>query len=268
MQISRIGVITHTRVKGVLARKIADKLSGNGIEAFFDPITAEKINREKTEVKDMRIDLALIAGGDGTILWAVNELANKPLILGINVGKVGYLAELNPENVMDKLDLLLKGKFFIDERMKLKIDNEFEVLNEVLILSRQASLLEFKISIDNIEIAKFRADGVMVSTPTGSTGHSMSSGGPILHPGVKAYIITPVNPFLREQFPLVVPADSETEIELIREGRGAQLILDGRIIKEIKPHKRISIKRAEKTTKFVRFSEDFGYDHINIRKKR
>ena len=266
MQISRVGVITHTRVKSELVRKIADKFSGNG-DVFFDPIAAEKINREKTEVKDMRVDLAVIVGGDGTILWAVNELANEPLILGINVGTVGHLAELSPKDIPDKLDLLLKGEFSIDERMKLEIDNEVEALNEVLILSGQASLLEFKISIDNIEVAKFRADGVMVSTPTGSTGHSMSSGGPILHPGLGAYIITPVNPFLREQSPLVVPADSETGVELIREGREAQLIVDGRITKEIKPHQRVSIKRAEKTTRFVRFSENFDYDHINIRRK-
>ncbi|RLI92712.1 MAG: hypothetical protein DRO89_01610 [Candidatus Altiarchaeales archaeon] len=267
MRISRIGVIAHRRVESELARKIADKLSRNA-DVFFDPITAEKINREKTEVKDMRIDLAVIVGGDGTILWAVNELSNEPLILGINVGKVGHLAELSPGDIPDKLDLLLRGEFFIDERMKLKIDDEVEALNEALILSRQASLLEFKISIDDIEVARFRADGVMVSTPTGSTGHSMSSGGPILHPRVRAYIITPVNPFLREQSPLVVPADSETGIELIREGRDAQLIVDGRITREIKPHQRVSIKRAKKTTRFVRFHENFDYDHINIKRKR
>ncbi len=268
MQISRLGIITHRRVKDELVREIVDKLSRKGIDLFFDPITAEKINREKTEVKDMQIDLAVIVGGDGTILWAVNELSENPLILGINVGTVGYLAELIPENFMNKLDLLLKGKFYIDNRMKLGIDNEFEVLNEVLILSRQASLLEFKITLNNTEVANFRADGVMVSTPTGSTGHSMSSGGPILHPGVKAYTLTPTNPFLREQAPLVVPEDSETKIELIREDREAQLILDGQVIKKIKPHQMISIKKSEKTTKFVRFSEDFSYKHVNIKRRR
>ncbi len=257
----------HRKVKKELAVEIADKLLKKRIKLFYDPITAEKINVEKTEVKDMRIDLAVIVGGDGTILWAINELPDNPPILGIKTGRVGYLAELNPENITGKLDLLFKGKFYLDNRMKLKIDDEFEVLNEVLVLSRQASLLEFRIYLDGTEITKFRADGVMISTPTGSTGHSMSAGGPALHPKVKAYVITPMNPFLREQFPLVVPGESKTEVEIIREDRDAQIVLDGQLIKEIKPHQKISIKKAENTIKFIRFSKNFSCDHIKIKRR-
>jgi NAD+ kinase len=268
MKISRIGLITHMRVGGDLASKIADKLSKKGVSVFFDPIAAEKIGREKTEVRDMHVDVAVIAGGDGTILWAVRELPNNPLILGVNVGGVGYLAELKPEDVMDKMGLLFKGRFYVDHRLKLGVDNEFKVLNEALVLSKQpASLLGFKIKLDNIKIAEFRADGVMVSTPTGSTGYSMSSGGSILHPEADVYIITPINPFLREQFPLVVPADSETEIEPTREDRAAQLILDGQPVKEIKPHQRIHVRKSENYVRFVRFSRGFSYDYINIRRR-
>jgi NAD+ kinase len=268
MRISKIGIIAHRRVKPALARKVIRKLSEKGIEMFFDPITAEKIKKKGTDVKEMHVDLAVIAGGDGTILWAASELPGNTPILGIKAGKIGHLAELTLEKFNTKADLLLKGKFFIDERMKLRIDKKFDVLNEAFILSKQASLLEFRIDLNGREVADFRADGVIVSTPTGSTGHSLSSGGAILHPGLGAYIITPVNPFLREHAPLVVPEDHVTGIELTRPDRDAQLIIDGRFVKDIKPHQAISIKKSGKTARFVRFSEDFSYNYVDVKRRR
>ncbi|MBN2014210.1 MAG: NAD(+)/NADH kinase [Candidatus Altiarchaeota archaeon] len=241
------------------ARKVLDRLAVDGIVLSLDPITAEKIGEEKTDVKDMRVDLAVIIGGDGTILWAINELQKDPLVLGINVGNVGYLTELTPEDVMDKLDLLLKGDYEVEERMKLLVDDRVEALNEVLVVSAEpATLLEFGVRLDNLEIARFRADGVIVSTPTGSTAYSLSAGGALLHPKVKGYVITPVNPFQRKQHPLVVPEDSETTIELLREEREACLIVDGRRVKKIGAHQKISIRKAQHKARFVRFTQKRG----------
>lgn len=264
MKISRIGVITHPRVGEDLAGGIVDRLTNEEMDLFFDPVTAEKINAKKTEVKNMRIDLAVILGGDGTILWAINELSNNPLILGVNVGNLGYLTELTPDDVMEKLDLLLTGKYSVDERMKLVVDDEFEALNEALLICKEpATLLEFRIKIDDVEIAHFRADGVMAATPTGSTAYSLSAGGPILHPRTEGYLITPVNPFQRKQYPVVVPEGSETTVELVREDREANLIMDGRVVKRIRANQRISIRKAEHAARFVRFSDDFNYRLIN-----
>ncbi len=269
MQLSKIGVISHPRIEIELVSMVTEKLTQLGVDLFFDPVTAEKIGREETKITDMKTDLALVFGGDGTILWVADEISGEPLILGVNTGKVGYLAELAPEDVMEKLDLLIKGDFRIDERMKLKVNDKFEALNEVLISSKEpATLLDFRITLDDREIAHFRADGVMVSTPTGSTGYSMSAGGSILHPELKGYIITPINPFLRRQFPIVVPEDSKTKIELIREDRKAGLIIDGRFIEDINPRQKTAVKKAEHKARFVRFSDDCNYNSLTMGKLR
>lgn len=212
----------------------------------------------------MLVDIAIILGGDGTILWGVNKLKKDPLILGINTGRVGYLTELNTQNAFSRIDRLLSGNFYIDDRMRLKVNNKFNVLNEVVISSYlPATLLEFKIKQDNIDISKFRADGVLVSTQTGSTGYSLSLGGPIIHPAAGVYLISPMNSFMREQVPVVIPDRSKITIELLREDRNAHLILDGYITKVVRPHEIISIEKSQKTTKFIRFNKNAKYNHIS-----
>lgn len=264
MKLSKIGIISHPRIEGKLVLGLVKNLETAGMTLFFDPITAKKISRKKTDVANMGIDLAIVFGGDGTILWVVNEVSGKPLILGINTGKVGYLAEAAPEEATEKLKLLLAGKFSVDERTKLCVNNKFEALNEVFIASKEpATLLDFRIRLDGLPVAHFRADGVMVSTPTGSTGYSLSAGGPILHPAVGGYLIIPSNPFLRGQFPLVVPDDAATEIELLREDRDANLILDGRLEKSVLPHQKITVRKSKNTARFVRFSKDFEHKQVN-----
>ena len=255
MEILNIGIITHPGVKKEFVWRIVEKLGEDNI--YFDPVAAEKLGRKKTEVGDMKVDLAVILGGDGTLLWSVNELKGNPLILGINTGGVGYLAELNMENALAGIGKLLKGDFFIDERMKLKVDDGYEALNEFVILPESpAALLEFRIMLGGEELTEFRADGVLVSTQTGSTGHALSLGGPIIHPDSRVYLLAPMIPFMRGQASLIIPDSSRIEIKLLRENRGAHLISDGNIIKALKPQSTVSIEKSRRGVKFVRLSGD------------
>ncbi len=264
MQISRVGIVTHPEVKKNIVEKITKKLLKNSIQLFFDPISAGKTGRDSTNVENMSVDLTIILGGDGTILWAVNKLKKDPPILGINTGRIGYLTELNIKNNIQGINKLIKGKFYIDERMRLQVNNKFNVLNEVVITPHlPATLLEFNIKQDNISISKFRADGVLVSTQTGSTGYSLSLGGPVIHPNAGVYLINPMNPFMKEQVPIIIPDDSKITIELLREDRDAHLILDGCITKTIHPHEVISIEKSWRTTKFVRFNKNSKYKHVS-----
>lgn len=257
MEIMNIGIITHPGVKKGFVWEVVKKLGKKNI--YFDPVAAEKLGREKTKVGDMDVDLAVILGGDGTLLWSVNELKVNPLILGINTGGVGYLAELNAENALEGIGKLLKGDFFIDERMKLKADGGYEALNEFVILpERPASLLEFRIKLGGGELTEFRADGVLVSTQTGSTGHALSLGGPIIHPEARVYLLAPMVPFMREQASLILPDSSKIKITLLREKRGAHLISDGNIVKALKPKSMISIEKSRTGVKFVRLSGGKG----------
>lgn len=264
MQISRVGIITHPEVKKNIVQEIVKKLSKYNIQLFFDPISAEKIGQKSIDVRNMSVDLAIVLGGDGTILWAINKLKNNPLILGINTGRIGYLTELNTKNSIQGINNLFRGKFYIDERMRLKVNNRFNVLNEVVIFpQKSATLLEFKIKQNNIPISKFRADGVLVSTQTGSTGYSLSLGGPVIHPNAEVYLITPMNPFMKGQVPIIIPDSSKITIELLREDRNAHLILDGCITKTLYPHEIISIEKSQSTTKFVRFNKNAKYRHVS-----
>lgn len=250
-----IGIITHPGVDREFVQGIVKKLKNEN--RYFDPITAKKIGRKETNVRDMVVDIAVILGGDGTLLWSVNELKSNPSILGINTGRVGYLAELKAENAVNGIEKLLKGAFFIDERTKLNADEGYEALNEFVILPmRPASLMEFRIKLGRERIAEFRADGVLVSTQTGSTGHALSLGGPVIHPEAKVYLISPVIPFMREQSPLIIPDTSKIGIELLRENTGAHLISDGSTVKTLKPHSTVSIEKSKNHVKFVRFSKD------------
>ncbi|RLI87774.1 MAG: hypothetical protein DRO76_01815 [Candidatus Altiarchaeales archaeon] len=268
MEISRIGIIAHPEVKKEFVQKIVKKLRKKDIHLYFDPIAAGKIKEKKTNVGDMRVDLAIILGGDGTLLWSVNELKSNPIILGINTGRVGYLAELKAENAIKGIEKLLRGEFFIEERMKLIANNRYEALNELAILpKRPASLLEFRINLDQEKIAEFRADGVLVSTQTGSTGHSLSLGGPIIHPEARVYLISPMVPFMREQAPLIVPDSSKTEIALLRKNRDAYLVLDGNIVKIIKSQSKVSIEKSKNKVKFVRFPKNKKKGDVDTNRK-
>lgn len=255
MKISNIGIITHPEVKNNLVQKIIKKLRSKNIGIYFDPVAAVKIKKKKTSVRGMRVDLAIILGGNGTLLWAVNELKSNPMILGINTGRVGYLAELKAKNSIKGIEKLLKNKFYIEERMKLKVNNKYEALNELVIVPKiPASLLEFRINLNKEKITEFRADGILVSTQTGSTGHALSLGGPIIHPEANVYLITPMVPFMQEQAPLIVPDSSKIEIELLRKNRDSYLVIDGNIVKTLKSNAKVSIEKSKNTVKFVRFS--------------
>ncbi|HEX55147.1 MAG: hypothetical protein DRO94_01640 [Candidatus Altiarchaeales archaeon] len=269
LRISKVGLVSHPKINNAITRRVFQILSGHDFSLLLDPITAKKIGDRGVDVREMDVDLAVVIGGDGTILWTINEIEDEPLILGINAGRVGYLAEVNVDEFEEKFKMLLNGKFFIDERIKLKINKKYEALNDALIIARKPSqLLEFEIHLDGIEIARFRADGVLVATPTGSTGHSIALGGPILHKESETFSIVPMNSFLLEQGPIVVPNNSKITISQIRKNTDSILVLDGMLIMELGQNQRVEIEKAERVARFIRFSRNFSYEYINIRKKR
>ncbi|HIE34238.1 MAG TPA: NAD(+)/NADH kinase [Candidatus Altiarchaeales archaeon] len=269
LKISSIGVVSHPEVDRRIVEKIVEILKSTNKKLFFDPVTAEKVRKKSTEVRNMNVGLIIVLGGDGTLLWTANEIRKDQLLLGINTGRVGYMTEIRADELSKRLNSLLNGKFFIDSRIKLRVNKKHEALNEVHIMAKRPShLLEFSINLNNIEIACFRADGVMVSTPTGSTAHSLSLGGPIVHSDTEAFAIVPMNPFMLEQAPIVVPNSSKISIKPLRKNSDAHLILDGKVVDEIKPNEEALIEKAKRTVNFVRFSENFKNEYINIRKKR
>lgn len=202
-----------------LYRDIRKKFEDKGMEVLLDSKSADMIGLDGVEFEEMcrRVDLLVSLGGDGTLLGLVRRSYgfDKP-VLGINAGNLGFLADTPIECVDEMIEMLLIGNYRIDERMMIEgyIEHdkgrrdEFYAFNDVVITRPTiAHMIELDASIDNDWFNTYRGDGLIISTPTGSTAYNLSLGGPIVYPLSKVFIMTPVAPHSLTQRPLVVPID-------------------------------------------------------------
>lgn len=261
-----VGVVARTDSKEALrfATKLVDHLKEKGLSVFLEPKFAELT--EKTDASlplgKMKTDLIITIGGDGTILKTCLLLPKPaPPILAINMGVRGFLAEVTPKEGLEAIDRCLNGKFSLEHCIKMASfmgDTRLpDALNEVLITSdAPAKLLYTKVWKNGLTVAECRADGIVVASQVGSTGYSLSAGGPVLDPEVDAFVLTPICP-LTFFHPIVFSTTSTIRIELLKPKR-ALVVIDGHYKKVIKPkHPSITITRSEYQSSFVRFSSDF-----------
>jgi len=201
-------------------------------------------------------DLAIVVGGDGTFLSAARSLANfKTPILGINLGHLGFLVDISPENMFENLEQVLQGNYVSECRFLLQaqiirndriIANE-DAFNDVVIHIRDvARMMEFDTYINGQFVNFQRADGMVISTPTGSTAYALSSGGPLLHATLNAISLVPICPHTLTNRPLVINADSEVEI-VIGESKQStsQVTFDGQTAYDVKPADKILIQKKD-----------------------
>ncbi|UCE29868.1 MAG: NAD(+)/NADH kinase [Candidatus Bathyarchaeota archaeon] len=247
-----------------LATKLVAHLEARGLDIFLEPELARHINRTENTVplKKMKADLIAIVGGDGTILRTCLQIPKpEPPILAINMGVRGFLAEVNPEEGLDALDKCLEGRFTLEHYMKLASSVAGtrlpDALNEIFFTSHMpAKLLHVRISRDDESIAECRADGVVIASQVGSTGYSLSGGGPVLDPEVSAFVLTPICP-LTKFHPVVFSAESTIRIELLKPKRGV-VVIDGDYQMSIEPESpHITVKKSEYESSFVRFKGSF-----------
>ncbi len=245
---------SHPLVDKVMYHKhIADKLDKKGYDL--------------KEIKEAGLDLMMTVGGDGTILRLLQQSDFK--ILGINTGRVGFLTAVDLPELNDVLLRMDHGDYHIDERIKLKTllngEDIGESTNEVVVhTDRVAKIRAFEVHLNDSVVDRFRADGVIVSTPTGSTCYSMSAGGPIIDPRVQAFVIVPISPYKLATKPYIVPTDTEICIKLIEKGKSCLMVPDGQKEHVVNDEDDIRFKIGDTTAKFVRFEHDF---YNRIRKK-
>jgi len=225
---------------GDVVRRVDKWLGERGVEVLLDAEAGRWLHREgfARGFVAARADLLVVLGGDGTLLSVASELgARRVPILGVNLGTLGFLAEVAPEELFDALERILAGEFRTLKRLRFEVraEREGEVLLEALALNdavitrgETSRMIDIETRTDGLPMATYRGDGLIVGTPTGSTAYSLSAGGPILLPEIDAFVITPICPHTLTQRPVVLPRTSRVEMRVLpREGTG-QLHVDGR----------------------------------------
>ncbi len=263
MKANSVGIISRLDVKdpkGYISNMVK-KLSYKA-KLFLDPVTASLAGvAEATEIDEMYADLILIFGGDGTILRSLQLLPKPTPILGINMGEVGFLTVVDPETAFYMIDDVLNN-YEVVERARLAVKlNDFELpcaMNEaVIITSRPAKISQFKIHVDDKFMEEFRADGVVIATPTGSTAYAMSAGGPILDPRVDGIIVVPLAPYKLSARPWVVPGSSVVRLELMKEDKESMVVVDGQYTASVRKSDVLTFTRCDTPALFVKFGDKF-----------
>jgi NAD+ kinase len=234
-------------------------------EVFWEEALAKRLGLSGTNLGKARADLAVVVGGDGSVLYTVQGLKEQLPVLGINWGEVGFLAELEPGEALGFLEGLREG-FRVERRMRIEITLDGkrvgEALNEVVIVtSRPAKMLRFTVEIDGILAERFRADGMLVSTPTGSTAYAMSAGGPIVDPRVEGLLLVPLAPYMLSSRPMVIAGDRILRITLETE-KPAKLVLDGQLSRELTPGVVLTVRRSDHPALFVDVGKNF-FDKVD-----
>lgn len=228
-------------------------------DVILESELARALDRKGMPLAHMKADVVLAIGGDGTILRALQLSDAK--VLGINSGSLGFLAEVNAEEVDNYLEKTARGEYKIEERMRLKVTVDgqrlFDCTNEAVVHTAQiAKIRHFEIRLDEEIVERVRADGMIVATPTGSTSYSMSAGGPIVDPHVDAMIVTAIAPFKPASRPHVFPAHDQVHVRLMKP-KECLLVMDGQHESSLKGSEDVVLTASERRAKFIRFRNDF-----------
>jgi len=246
-----------------LAGKISHYLASKGLTVLFESELARLHGKGKAvALNHLLADLLIVLGGDGTILrTCMNIPISETPILGINMGTWGFLTEVKPENTLKAINKCLTGDYITEECAKLSLSvNGVQLpdgLNEVVVTSTHPlKMLYFRISIDELASMKFGADGIIVSTPLGSTAYSYAAGGPAVDSRVMAFILTLLNP-LTPTRSMVIPYTSTIRIELLKPRSKAAVIVDGTYQREITARQPLVVKKSNHKSVFIRLRKDF-----------
>ena len=256
-----IGKLSDPSVGGHVTQ-LGQYLQGRGIKIVIDEATAAKVKLTDALSRNFDsigsgIDLAVVIGGDGTMLRAARQLARHDVpVIGINLGRVGFLADIPADVMVAEVGKILDGQGESTRRMLLhaevvragKTIHSAHALNDVVITKGElARLIEFETSLDGEFVSAMRADGIIIATPTGSTAYALSAGGPILFPDLPAIALVPICPHTLSLRPLVVPAESTIEVVMTgaAPGQHAHVSFDGQTTVALEDHDRVRVRRAD-----------------------
>jgi len=266
MEIRRVGICVKPEQPELaeLLRALEKWLGERGLEALPDPESGrstEAAGRPRSELAE-RADLVVVLGGDGTLLAVARAIGDRDVpILGVNLGTLGYLAEIARSELFATLEAVLAGRFRIEERMRLDVGVEragsglgrYLALNDAVISNTALSrMVDLETRADGAEVTTYHADGLIVATPTGSTAYSLSAGGPLVYPTMRALLLTPISAHTLTHRPLVLPETCEVEVR-VRDTRGGHvhLTVDGQVGRELAVGDLVRVRRAAHSARLL-----------------
>ena len=260
-------------------RALRDLLRGRGCEVLLEKETAASVGENGGAVAGFEVigrsaDLAIVIGGDGTMLAAARNLAHQKVPLaGINQGRLGFMTDIALSEMVESVGAILEGRHTIEERALIEAEIlragksvlRTVALNEAVVTKgSQARLIEFKLTINGEYVYRLRADGVIVATPTGSTAYALSAQGPILQPTVPAFALVPLNPHVLSARPVSVSDSSVIEIELVR-AIDARAHFDGFALTDMHDGDRLLLRRSADA---IRFVHPPGYSYFTMLREK
>lgn len=265
---SRLFIILNVEKPAAVeaAFKVVEWAEKNSFQPVFFPDDAKvlKLNKLDLSRQPAREEMAVVLGGDGTILKAARLLkGSETPVLGVNFGRVGFLSEIESDYLFPALEKLKSGNFQIEERIMLEVifrkdgqEIKEQVLNEIVIGgTARARLLKFSLLINGEKMKDYQGDGLIVSTPTGSTAYSFSAGGPIISPSSECFLITPLCPYTLFNRALVLSPDEVVEV-LPAEGIKLNIALDGVDYQEASQVNKVLVKKSDKKFRLIRVGKE------------
>lgn len=247
-----------------IAGEICARFKQEQIEVLLEDSLAEQIGQINGYAEDdipAQVDLIIVLGGDGTLISVARLVGGRNVpIVGVNLGRLGFLTEITCADLPDMLDRLIVGDYQVSDRMMLDAvihrgDEEvgrYTVLNDVVInKGALARIIDLKTCIDGRHLSTYKADGLIVSTATGSTGYNLAAGGPIIYPEINSLLITPICPHMLTNRPVVVWSRSVIEIDVTFQDDVVFFTADGQVGRKLQPGDRVEVRRSEARTRLV-----------------
>ncbi len=253
----------------VTLTELRKHLEMKGIQVFLGDTTATGISGTRIEDSGAAvpetIDLAIVVGGDGTMLHVARQLAQHAVpLIGVNLGRLGFLTDISADRMLADIDEVLRGEFSLEERMMLcaqitsngEMGTEITALNDItLSKGNTGRMIEFDTRVNSEPVGRTRGDGVIVASPTGSTAYALSAGGPILHPLLPAMVFAPICPHTLGHRPMVLDGASVIELEVLDlAGANGNVFIDGLHQLSVTGNEVIRIRRAETVTRMLRIN--------------
>ncbi|ASS75932.1 NAD(+) kinase [Tumebacillus algifaecis] len=269
-------LVNHTKpMAKEVAHRLIEIIEKNGAAVRVDETTAATIGREDIQLPQSEfadhVELLFVLGGDGTILGFARKFAKTGLpLLGINIGHLGFLSEAEPQDLEESVKRVLDGNYCLENRLMLEaqverngqvIYKDLIALNDIGICKdRFGTMVTGRLYVDDMYVDQYTGDGLLVSTPTGSTAYSLSCGGPIVAPHIDVMLITPICPHTLHSRPLVIAANQEVRVEVTGTQEEMVLLVDGQDFRTLENHDIVRVRQATYKTKLIKWRDREFYE--------